>query len=213
MAIPMWRKGTFGAKTSWKIFAGFFVAAVALLTMGMSLLLRSSKACQARLPLIVLGLAGAGIVLILLGLLLKRRGTSANTVLQLGGEQQGEESSRPLLLAPEFWGAILLLSAGPIYLFTRIVNPREPAAPAVVVAPTPPPPAETNKPPPPPPPPEFPSLNLEGFVYNGARSTAVINGKTVQLGESVSGVTVVAIEPDGVTVEFQGERRVLKLKP
>lgn len=56
----------------------------------------------------------------------------------------------------------------------------------------------------------WPSLRLQGVAVNGPRSTAIINGKTYQLGERMdSGPKVIAITHTSVTLENQDETRQL----
>ena len=96
----------------------------------------------------------------------------------------------------------------------------------VVVRPAPPKAKRVKpvEPPPPPlpiaPPPEtnaplavvFPDLRLQGLIYNGDNSTAVINGWTLRVGRHIGEVKLVAIAPKTVTVELSGEQRVLHLE-
>ena len=56
----------------------------------------------------------------------------------------------------------------------------------------------------------FPTLKLQGIFFNPSRPSAVINGKTYSVGASVAGVRLIKIEPESVTVEWQGEQRVLE---
>jgi hypothetical protein len=58
---------------------------------------------------------------------------------------------------------------------------------------------------------KFPALRLEGITYRGDKSTAVINGKTFQLGDYLQDVTVVGISPSTVTVSMNGRVKVLTL--
>ena len=58
---------------------------------------------------------------------------------------------------------------------------------------------------------KFPALRLEGITYRGDKSTAVINGKTFQIGDYLQDVTVVGISPSSVTVSMNGRVKVLTL--
>jgi hypothetical protein len=58
---------------------------------------------------------------------------------------------------------------------------------------------------------KFPALRLEGITYRGDKSTAVINGKTFELGDYLQDVTVVGITPSTVTVSMDGRVKVLTL--
>jgi hypothetical protein len=57
----------------------------------------------------------------------------------------------------------------------------------------------------------FPDLQLQGLIYNGENSTAVINGRTLRVGRHIGEVKLVAIAANTVTVELSGEQRVLQL--
>ncbi len=58
----------------------------------------------------------------------------------------------------------------------------------------------------------WPSLRLTGFMgaRNAGRGAALINGRVVEAGELIEGVTVLMVRRDGVELEYQGERRFLK---
>jgi cytoskeletal protein RodZ len=57
----------------------------------------------------------------------------------------------------------------------------------------------------------FPRLNLQGIYLRGTNSSAIINGRSVPLRGAVDGVVVVAIDSKGVTVELDGQSKVLAL--
>lgn len=56
----------------------------------------------------------------------------------------------------------------------------------------------------------FPQLELQGLVHSGAHPTAVIQGRTVTVGDCIENVQVVAIGREGVTLELAGQRTVLR---
>jgi hypothetical protein len=56
------------------------------------------------------------------------------------------------------------------------------------------------------------SLRLQGVFYRPPNSTALINGKSVHIGEKLQNVTVVDIGKDTVTVTLSGVTNVLELK-
>lgn len=95
-----------------------------------------------------------------------------------------------------------------------------PPAPTVVAAPAPAAPEPTPQPavvpappvvlpPPAPPKPEFPVLQVQGIFYRPSKPLAVINGKSLSVGDFVSGVRIVAIEQKSVKVEFKGEAKTI----
>src|SRR5258706_3013460 len=54
-------------------------------------------------------------------------------------------------------------------------------------------------------------LRVQGIFYRERDSSAIINGKTVSVGDNVGTARVVAIERQSVTVEVDQQRRVLSL--
>ncbi len=60
--------------------------------------------------------------------------------------------------------------------------------------------------------PEFPTLKLQGIIWSPRRPSAVVNGKSVFVGEKVERAVVTAIEQDSVKVTWNGEERVLTLR-
>lgn len=59
--------------------------------------------------------------------------------------------------------------------------------------------------------PEFPTLKLQGVIWNPRRPSAVINGKSLFVGEKVERAVVTTIEQDSVKVTWNGQERVLTL--
>ena len=55
-------------------------------------------------------------------------------------------------------------------------------------------------------PPPPPTLRVEGVVWGGSAPSAIIDGAVYRLGESVQGMTIVAIDRWGVTVDDAGDR-------
>jgi hypothetical protein len=60
--------------------------------------------------------------------------------------------------------------------------------------------------------PTFPTLKLQGIFWRPSRPSAVINGKSLFIGEKVERATVKAIDEESVTVTWNGEERVLTLR-
>lgn len=59
--------------------------------------------------------------------------------------------------------------------------------------------------------PQFPELKLQGITFHPSNPFALINGKTVSVGQKVSGARVTRIERESVTLEWNGETRQLEL--
>ncbi len=136
------------------------------------------------------GLGGLGLLVYVAGVAEAGKGVSA-------------ESALACLGTPKHWGLLVMLSACLVYAhctYRRIQANRPAAAPPQV-----------QKAPAAPPPVKFPPLHLQSIVFQGARSSALINGKVVCLGEDVELVQVVEIRPDRVFVAFQGQTNMLAL--
>jgi hypothetical protein len=56
-----------------------------------------------------------------------------------------------------------------------------------------------------------PYLKMQGICYSPSKSTAIINGQTVGVGDRVGGAKVLAISPTGVTIELSGETKTLAM--
>ena len=69
--------------------------------------------------------------------------------------------------------------------------------------PQPPPPAAAQV--------EFPPLTLQGIFYRPKNPSALINGRTLFVGDQIGEVKVIAIEPRSVKVELHGAVKVLWL--
>ena len=57
------------------------------------------------------------------------------------------------------------------------------------------------------------STRLQSVLISGHRRAAVIDGRSVGLGERIGDATVVAISPSEVTLQRGSERQTLKLYP
>jgi hypothetical protein len=58
----------------------------------------------------------------------------------------------------------------------------------------------------------FPSLRLQGVVVNGTKSSAVINGRVLWLGEAISNAVLVAVDAEHALVAMGGQTNVLALR-
>jgi hypothetical protein len=59
---------------------------------------------------------------------------------------------------------------------------------------------------------EFPTLKLQGLIWDPQRPSVVINGKSLFVGEKVDRAKVTAIDQESVTVVWNGQQRVLTLR-
>ena len=58
----------------------------------------------------------------------------------------------------------------------------------------------------------FPVLKLQGIYYKSAKPSALINGETVEEGDSIEEVRVKKIDRKAVTLEWHGQIKVLTLR-
>ena len=57
-----------------------------------------------------------------------------------------------------------------------------------------------------------PEFRLSGIIYTLARPAAIVNRKTVYVGDRVSGATVVGIDRTHVTLQINGQRKTCVLR-
>lgn len=96
------------------------------------------------------------------------------------------------------------LAPAPLAIPPTVPLASNPPAPVVVQAP-PPVPAE-------PPKPAFPHLRLQGIFWRPSRPSAVINSKTVYVGDRLETARVTGIDRETVTVQWESETKVLTLQ-
>lgn len=61
-------------------------------------------------------------------------------------------------------------------------------------------------------PPVQPAFKLNGIFYSSTDPTAIVNGKSVRVGDTVSGATVISISRGDVTLEIDGQRKTVALR-
>jgi len=195
-----------------KVRIGFTVALVAGISTIASLIITNVSALWMELEAIVGAFALIGLLLFIVGLmqqvLRKQRQVPGATLNSTG---QTLEHPLAFFWHKRYWGGILLSASAPIYFFSRCLMQEQPiqvppstrSRPRIVAKvpaaalPTNPPPAVV----------EFPELKVGGLIYNSERSTAVINKRTLGVGESIQGVKLVSVQPWGVIVEMNGQKK------
>jgi hypothetical protein len=92
-------------------------------------------------------------------------------------------------------------------------TPAQPVSHQEVLAskPAPAAPVPVDVPPAPAPVRQFPAIKLQGIFYSSVNPTAMLNGKNLHVGSKLEGVVVAKIEPLAVTLEWNGETKVLEL--
>lgn len=118
---------------------------------------------------------------------------------------------------PRYWASLLVTAA----VVTQVVLPfRSPPAVIEVVRARPMVPKVEPPPAPPLPPPapepevriiEFPDLQLSGVVLNGKKSAAVLNGRTILVGEHIGGVRLIDVTETQVVVEKDRFEKTIKM--
>ena len=196
-----------------KVLIGFSLALTVALTGGFLLLVVSISALRARSLWAVAAFALLGLVFLLLGCFQSGDADAAEQKA-LAPPVTAEEHPLSFFRKLRYWGCMLVLSAVPMFFLSqRLSKPL-----AVAAKPTPkskveeviPVPAKTAKPVVTAP---FPQLTVKGLICNGPQSTALVNDRTVKLGERIEGVTVVAIERWGITVQMGDREKHFTLQP
>jgi hypothetical protein len=192
---------------------GFLVAVVLLVTIGGNAAITQIDVLQENSAVICIGIALAGFI---------SWGTGRWAEARLARSGQGAKSAadalateHPLgfLNSRKYWGLILLVCAG---MLTCVVN-RHHGIPDLTVR------ANeyvtnyititnvvtiTNHVGPP----TFPAMELAGVVLNGNKSSALINGRILHVGEMLGNVQLVSVDEEHATVELGGYTRTLVLR-
>ena len=58
----------------------------------------------------------------------------------------------------------------------------------------------------------FSEFRVQAIMYNGRKSSTIINGRSFRLGDEIDGARIVAVEPSEVTLEKGGLKRTLRLQ-
>ena len=88
-----------------------------------------------------------------------------------------------------------------------VPSPESPASPTPEATATAAPPAST-----PPAEKAQPEFRLNGIIYASVSPSAIVNGKTVNVGDQVNGATVVGIGRTSVTLQINGKRKTYELQ-
>jgi hypothetical protein len=174
-----------------KVQIGFSLGAVSVMTIATAELLMHWGPLRSRAGIVCGVLGGAGFLLWLAGRARSQSNDSA-------------EHSLAWFTKPRYWGLLLALTA--LLAYSHSAYRRFQAKAPVVVAPAALPQAAPAAPKV-----VFPALRLQGIVFQGAQSSALINGRVLYVGDEISLVQVVAIGPDHVVVTLQGQTNLLQL--
>jgi putative nucleotidyltransferase with HDIG domain len=58
----------------------------------------------------------------------------------------------------------------------------------------------------------FANLKVQAIMYNGKKSSLIVNGRSLRVGDELDGIRVLAVQPSEVTFEKAGLQRVLRLQ-
>jgi hypothetical protein len=113
-----------------------------------------------------------------------------------------------------FYGTVVSITAALLFIYALMLKPAAPVQARVVPTKRPIAVEPTPKPQPvmpiaPPTTPEFPELRLTGVILHGSRSSAVINQKTLKVGDYIDGVRLVEVQENRVVVEKSGLKKTI----
>jgi hypothetical protein len=204
-----------------KARGGFVVATVVLVTLGCKIGILDNDRLQARGAYICAGLGLVGVILWGLGRWNEARRTRLAQAQAAQLEPPADQHPLALLWSGKHWGFVLMLSAA---IMAGIVCYRRPqlvlsaaarmiptniiSASNVAIASAPNMVATTIQKPAV----TFPPLVLSGVVVNGDRSSAVINGQVLRVGETIGNVELVGVDRRHAFVALQGETNALSLR-
>jgi cytoskeletal protein RodZ len=58
---------------------------------------------------------------------------------------------------------------------------------------------------------EWPTVKLQGVIGRGKNGSAILNNKVLAVNETIEGIRVIAVGKQGVELEYQAERRFIKV--
>jgi hypothetical protein len=185
-----------------KCRGGFLIALVAVVTVGGKAAITHIGVLKRNEAVVCLALGLVGFLSWLSG----RLGEGKRVQLSQGQAALVEQAAAgdPLAFfrSLKCWGVILVLSAAilsGLATFHRAPVLTVQARPLIAIT------NETPKV-------SFPPLDLQGIIVNGAKSSALINGQVLFIGEGLGKVVLVAVDPEYVTVELEGQTKSLVLE-
>jgi hypothetical protein len=106
-----------------------------------------------------------------------------------------------------FYGTVISITAALVFVYALMLKPAAPVEVRLVPAELPTPKLQSVMPVAPPT--EFPELRLTGVILHGSRSSAVINQKTLKVGDCIDGVRLVEVHENRVVVEKNGLEKTI----
>jgi hypothetical protein len=206
-------KKLMGVSTVTKSRTGFLIALVAIIGIVGKEILINIRVLSSHTSHVCIGIALAGFLSWIIGWVRETKQLEADQGRDTTAEGQPvEEHPLAFLVSLKYWGLIMVLSAGVITCLTKwsrrapeLVVRARPLSVTVTVTNVV---TITNEAPPV----VFPSLQLQGVVLNGAKSTALINGRVLTVGDDISNVVLVAVESEHALVALGGQTNVLAMR-
>jgi hypothetical protein len=177
---------------------GFAIAFGILIGVGEANAIAHIDAIGRHVGLFFLASAGAGVLCWIAGQFFKSVVKQESSDITPEHSEQPSENSFIFLRSLHYWGAILFLATGGAY-FRASFRKTTPVAIAVV-------PEEIKAPV------TFPPLELQGLVLNGEKSSALINGQVLFLGEGLGNVKLLSVDSEHATVGMEGETKLLSMR-
>ena len=211
-AIALVRK-LLGVSTVTKSRTGFLVALVAIISVVGKEVLLNVQVLSENEDYVCIGIGLLGFLSWIIGQLREAKRVEPSPHRDGTVTRAVEEHPLAFLGSLKYWGLIVILSAGAISCLASWGRYRPP----IVVRARPLPVKTvtvtnvvtiTNKvrrv--------SFPLLQLQGGVVNGGRSSALISGRILGLGQEISNAVLVAVDPEHALVAMEGPTNILSLR-
>jgi hypothetical protein len=202
-----------GLSVATKSRCGFLIALVLTITIGVNEAVRHVEILSRNAAIVCIAVGCIGFASWIVGSLRQAKSPQPTAGQAAPGSPTAIDDPLGFLRCPRYWGIILILSASILSVLAICRRPapvlevRARPRPVVAVAVATNVVTVTNEVLPV----VFPHLMLQGVVVHGTKSSAVINGRVLHLGETLSNVVLVAVGPDHATVTLEGETKVLPL--
>ena len=209
-------KKLLGVPAVTKSQAGFLISLVIGLAIAGEVALTSIDFLSRNDAFVCMGVGLLGFLAWLTGRGREPRRTESAPVQDAPAEEAVAEHPLAFLGSLKYWGVILVLLAGTLSCLAAWRR-HEPALVTQVVRARPLPVTTTtvtnvvtitNEAPKL----VFPSLELQGPVVNGGKSSAVINGRVLCLGEVISNAVLVEVDSEHAFMAMEGQAKVLTLR-
>jgi len=177
---------------------GFALAFGILIGVGEAQAIAHIDAVGRHVALFCLAIAGIGLLSWCVGQYFKPLGTGNSPAARAEREKYLNENPLTFLRSLKYWGIIVLLASGAGVFYRELFQKRT----AIVTSP--PPRVQPSV--------SFPSLELQGLVLNGTKSSAMINGQVLFVGEGIGKVQLLAVDGEHATVGLEGQTKILTLR-